>query len=87
MDTGEYELTVTHNVGKRNRSQVVLVNSKVITDPFASDRSIPVSTSVGVYIDSPTVGYTAAELAAQLIAIADWLKASTNAAKLVGREN
>jgi hypothetical protein len=86
MDTGEYEFAVTHNVGRRNRSQVVLVHSKVITDPFASDRSIPVSMSTGVYIDTPAAGYSAGDIAAQLIAVADWLKAGTNSAKLVGRE-
>jgi hypothetical protein len=86
MDTGEYELNIQHNSGLRSRSQVTLVNSKVVTDPLASDRNLPVSVSVGVYIDSPPAGYTAAELAALLIAAADWLKAGTNSAKLVGRE-
>ncbi len=86
MDTGEYELKIQHNQGRRNRSQVTLVSSKIVTDPFASDRNIPVSMSTAVYIDTPASGYTAAEVAAQLIALADWLKASTNAAKLVGRE-
>lgn len=86
MDTGEYELTITHNVGRRNRSQLVLVNSKVVVDPFASDRNIPVSMSTGVYVDVPATGYSAGDIAAQLIAVADWLKAGTNSAKLVGRE-
>lgn len=85
---GSYALTVSHNSGKRTQDKLRLDNSKIVTDPFASDRSIPVSCSVFLTVDRPLVGYTNAEIAQVIIALADWLKASSNANtdKLVGGE-
>jgi hypothetical protein len=40
-----------------------------------------------VVLDAPLAGYSVAEQADHLIAIADWLKASTNALRLVGGES
>lgn len=86
---GSYVLTVSHVSGKRNQHKVRLDSSKVITDPFASDRSIPVSATVYLTVDVPVVGYTTVEMTQLVVALADWLKASTNANtdKLVGGES
>ncbi len=85
---GSQTLTVTQAVGRRNQRKLRLDHQKIVTDPFASDRSIPVSMSVFLTIDTPPVGYSNAEMAQQVIAVADWLKASTNANtdKLIGGE-
>ncbi len=87
-DDGTYTMAVSHSTGKRNQDKVRLDFSKIVTDPFASDRSLPVSTSVYLTLDKPPVGFTNAELVSMLVAVADWLKASTNlaATKLVGGE-
>jgi len=75
-------------VGKRTLHKLRLDTSKVITDPFATDRNLPVGASVLLTLDAPSVGYTNTELINLLVATADWLKASTNAnsTKLVGGE-
>jgi len=87
-DDGTYALTVSHSNGKRNQHKVRLDVNKIVTDPFASDRNLPVSASVFLTLDIPPVGFTNAELVTYLVALADWLKASTNSAstKLVGSE-
>lgn len=79
-------LSVTQTNGRRNQSRVRLDNSKIVTDPLASDRSLPVSMSVYLVADTPLTGYTTQEVIDQVVALADWLKAGTNAAKLVGGE-
>lgn len=85
---GTQSLTVSQATGRRNQHKVRLDHQKIVTDPFASDRNIPVSMSVFLTIDVPATGYTNAEVTQQIIAVADWLKASTNANtdKLVGGE-
>lgn len=88
-DDGTYSLTVSHATGKRNQHKVRLDVNKIVTDPFASDRNLPVSASVFLTLDMPPAGFTNAELVTYLVALADWLKASTNSAstKLVGGES
>lgn len=86
-DDGSYVLGVSHTEGRRIQHRVRLDNSKIVVDPLASDRNLPVSMSTFLQVDVPLTGYSAAEIAAQVIAIADWLKAGTNAAKLVGGES
>lgn len=81
-----YVLSITQTNGRRVQNRVRLDNSKIVTDPFASDRSVPVSMSAYLVVDTPTTGYSATEVVEQIVALADWLKAGTNAAKLVGRE-
>lgn len=87
-DDASYVLTLSHVVGKRTQRKLRLDHSKIITDPFASDRNIPVNSSIFVTLDAPAVGYTNAELVNMIVAVADWLKATTNAntTKLVGGE-
>lgn len=88
-DDGTYALTVSHSTGKRNQHKVRLDVNKIVTDPFASDRSLPVGASVFLTLDVPPVGFTNSEMVNYLVALADWLKASTNSAstKLVGGES
>lgn len=81
-----YSLGITHSSGRRNQSKVRLDNSKIITDPLASDRNLPVSMSTYLVVDVPPTGYTVSEIVADIIALADWLKAGTNADKFVGGE-
>jgi len=85
---GTVAISVTQNTGRRNQHAVRLDHSKIITDPLASDRNLPVSMSVFLTVDVPATGYTNAEQQQMVTALADWLKASTNANtdKLIGGE-
>jgi hypothetical protein len=87
-DDGSYLLTLSHVVGKRTQRKLRLDHSKIITDPFATDRGLPVNFSIFTTLDVSPIGYTNAELVNGLVAVADWLKASTNAnaTMLVGGE-
>jgi hypothetical protein len=87
-EDGTYKLTLSHSQGKRNLHKLRLDSSKIVVDPFASDRNLPVSASLLLTVDAPPTGYTNAELVQLLVAVADWLKASTNAnsIKLIGSE-
>lgn len=80
-------LSIVHTDGRRRQDRVRLDNSKVITDPMASDRNLPVSMSVYLVVDTPPVGYNQQEVIDQVIALADWLKATGNAAKFIGGES
>jgi hypothetical protein len=79
-------LSVTHTSGRRNQDRARLDYSKIVTDPLASDRNLPVGLSVYLVVDTPPTGFSNAEIAAEIIALADWLKTSTNTDKLVGGE-
>lgn len=84
---GSYELSVSHSSGRRNQHRVRVDTNKIVVDPYSSDRNLPVSASVYVVLDVPTVGFDESEQEDLLVALADWLKASTNSAKLVGGES
>lgn len=93
LNTSKYQtadkaiaLSVTQTSGRRSQSRVRLDDSKIVIDPFASDRSLPVGMSVYTVVDTPLTGYSSTEIVERIIALADWLKAGTNAAKLVGGE-
>lgn len=79
-------LSVNQSSGRRVQHRVRLDNSKIVTDPLASDRNLPVSMSCYIVVDMPVTGYSGAEAIQQVKALADWLKASTNADKLIGNE-
>jgi xylose isomerase len=83
---GTSVLSVNQSSGRRNQHRARLDNSKIVVDPLASDRNLPVSMSCFVQIDVPPTGYTVTEMKYQLIALADWIKAGTNADKLLGNE-
>lgn len=92
-DTGRFaladrtvNLAVSHSTGRRIQHRVRLDNSKIIVDPLSSTRNLPVSMSAYLVVDVPLVGYSVAEMGYQVTAVADWLKAGTNTAKLLGNE-
>lgn len=72
----------------RRRSVIRLTHSKIAADPFVQNANKPVAASVYLVIDSPNLGFTADEKVQLISALADFLKADTNAAskKLVGGE-
>lgn len=82
----EYTFGITQTTGRRDNTRVRLDRSKIITDPLASDRNVPISMSTYLVVDTPVTGFTATEVIDQIIALADWLKVAGNAAKLVGKE-
>lgn len=86
---GTLALTVSSSYGKRTRRQIRLNGSKIVTDPLASDRNIPVSASVYLVVDTPTTGYSLDDQKALAAALVSYLGASSNArlTQLLGGEN
>lgn len=88
---GTSQLVVASTGGntKRVRRSFRLNASKIVTDPLASDRNIPVSMSVYLVVDMPPTGFSVADATDQVKALMGNLSASTyaNLAKLLGGEN
>jgi hypothetical protein len=84
---GAYGLAISHQRGKRNRRVVRLNFSKVASDPLLDGVSKEYTMAAYVVIDHPTVGYTAAEVEDNVIALADLLKTTNFVLKVVGGES
>lgn len=85
---GTVKLTVSHAYGKRTRRQLRVDLKKIAADPITAQNAY-FGASAYIVVDAPPVGFTNAELVTLIVGLADYLKASTNAAatKLVGGES
>jgi len=84
--TGECTLTVSHQYKRRNRFVVRLDFNTNTADPFVPANYVRTSASVYVVIDVPadnTIPYTTT-VAYMVTALADWLKAGTHTADVIG---
>lgn len=74
--------------GRRSKT-VRIRNTKVTADPLISTTNVVVSDSIRLVIDTPSQGYSEADVLAQLAGLITWLTASSNAnaKKLIGGEN
>lgn len=88
-DDGTVSLSISHQYGSRTRRQLRLTHKKIITDPLASDRNLPVTMSFYVVADTPVTGYTVAEQKQVVDALVAYLTASSGAkvTQLLGGEN
>ncbi|DAD50199.1 coat protein [ssRNA phage Zoerhiza.1_7] len=69
--TGAYQLLISHFVGKRQRDQFRLNWNKVVSDPYATGRSFPVSASAFITLDTPLLGFTSSEKTDFVFGLAD----------------
>ncbi len=86
---GTFFLDISHQKGAtRNRRMIKLSQKKITTDPYASDRNINVGMSTYLVVDSPTVGFSVAELKYVVDALVDYLDAASGAkvTQLLGGE-
>lgn len=90
-DDGTVKLSVSHQYGSRTRRTLRLDFSKIAPNPLVSTQNVGRSMSAYVVIDAPTDGFSNAEIIANIIALADFLKLGTGASatttRLVGGEN
>lgn len=94
---GEYALTVTegdlkgsigHLYNKRTRRTARFDLSAISADPLLTGAYVPVSMSAYVVLDVPKgTAFSAATQKIALTAMADWLKAGTNADRFIAGEN
>jgi len=79
-DDGNVKLSISHTyTSKRNRRMVRLDQRKIAADPLISAQNIEYKLGVYLVIDEPVTGFTVTERQYLVQALADWLKASTNA--------
>lgn len=86
---GATVLTVSHQIGKRVRRAATLTINKVVPDAITPSVNTPVNMSVSIVVNAPKTGFATADQVAAIVALADWLKASTNAnaTRLIGAES
>lgn len=86
---GTFKLDLSHQKGQtRTRRLIKLSQSKVTTDPYASDRNIQVGMSAYLVVDIPAVGFSVTEQKYVVDALVDYLDASSGAkvSQLLGGE-
>lgn len=87
-DDQNVRLTVSHQVGKRNRRTIRLDFRKLAADPFTGGVNNFYSMSTYIVVDVPPVGFTIAEQKQIVDALSAYLTASSgaNVTKLLGGE-
>jgi len=87
-DDATVKLTVSHQLGARNRRQLRLDFNKIATDVFTSDNT-RYSMSAYLVVDVPPIGFSIAEQKQIVDALTAYLTASTGAkvTQLLGGEN
>jgi hypothetical protein len=88
-DDGNVKLSISHNLGKRNRRTIRLDHRKVAADPLNAAQNLNYSMSVYIVADVPTVGYTPTEAKAVLDGFLANLQAASaaNEVKFFGGES
>lgn len=86
---GQTKLDVSHSYGKRNRRQIRLTQSKIVSDALIPTQNTLTSMSVYMVVDVPKNGYTVTEEKAVVDALVAYLTASTGArvTQLLGGES
>lgn len=86
---GAYRLSVSHAYGKRNRRTVRIDSTKLSPDPLQPAINSRYSMSTYIVVDSPTAGYSNAELKFVVDALTAYLTATAGAkvTQLLGGEN
>lgn len=74
-----YQLSISHQYGKRAVRAMRLRNRKIAADPFISGVQKEYTQTVSVVVNTDKIGFTVAEVVGDIIALADYLKANTNA--------
>jgi len=86
---GTVKLSVSSQNGKRIRRQIRLDHQKYAADPTNSTINVPRSMTVYIVVDTPLQGYDLTEQEQLVMALTDYLEASSGArvAQLLGGEN
>lgn len=89
---GDLSIDIAHSyVAKRGRrrSMLKLTTNQIVADAYVANTKRPVSMSAYVVIDSPLLGFSAQDKENLVVALADYLKATSNEAakKLIGGES
>lgn len=81
--TGEFQLVIKQDAGRRLRHIVELRQAEIVADPLFPSQNLNVGTTVRITVDRPKNGVTAADAVALADALVAWAT-SANLAKVVG---
>lgn len=86
---GSFELTISHQGNKRERTLVKLTSNKVGEDPFNAARSRSYTASAHLVIDAPLngVGFTDTEQSNMVQGLLAFLSDGDNLTKILGKES
>lgn len=86
---GNVDMQISHQYGKRSRRRVRLHHQKVAADPLSTGYNKSYDMSCTLVLDTPDVGYTAAEAKYVIDAFIAYLSASSgaNITKILGGES
>lgn len=84
-DDGTYQLTISHQEGRRNRHTVRLDLKKIAADPLTAENT-EYTCSVYYVVDAPPVGFTNTELKDLAVGLFTW-SSSSNILKILGYES
>lgn len=84
--TGEYNLSVRHSSGKRNRHTVKVQRTALVSNPLVPSTYTPISYSAHIVVDIPNQGVTLDEAVALAGGLVDWAT-GTNLGKVVAGES
>ncbi len=89
LDDGSVKLSISHQVGNRNRRAIRIDHRKTAADPLNPTQNKPFTMSTTLVVDVPAIGYTVAEAKQIVDALTGFLTASSGAAvtKLLGGES
>jgi hypothetical protein len=85
-DDGSYQLSISHENGRRTRRLVKLRSTKFSPDPFLPTQNQKVYLDAHLVVNVPPAGYTIAEQKQVVDALVVWLS-SANITKLLGGES
>jgi len=87
-DDGTVRLSISHNLGKRNRRVINLDHSKIAADPLMASVNVRLGMRAYLVVETPDVGYTVAEAKQIVDALTAYLTASSGArvTQLLGGE-
>lgn len=85
----QYQMTISHAYGKRNRRTIRLTQTKLVADPIVPSQSVQTSMSCYIVVDTPKFGLSTADQKLIVDALVGYLAASSGAqvTKLLGGEN
>jgi hypothetical protein len=83
------KLSITHQLGKRNRRVVRLDHSKIAADPLLAGINVKATMAAYVVFDTPETGYSLAEQKQVVDGLTAYLTASAgaNITKILGGES
>jgi hypothetical protein len=85
--TGNIEIVVSHQEGKRDRRTIRLNVTDVTSDPFKPSENVEVSYSAYLVVDAPIAGFADADVETDVDGLMTWIASGTVMAQFLNGES